>query len=1113
MGLEVIESERLEDLADRLSERVWEDQRILGPFGRVAVTVPSGGLGYWWTLRHAGRSGLAAGVRIRFITETVEQILGDGGYLEGELVKTADLQWAFFNRLREGSWTGLGDGGGLLERMLRPGDTGFERRCWIASGKVADLMDRYFIYRPEWILQWCGDGKFDGPGPHAGWQRGLLRSYMDREGMTKEDLERRNPGLAAARCLREGASPGLGDWKRLHFFTLGTYPPIFLRLLEQLSRERPVCVYSRIPGEVYLGDLPANYLEAMRGLDESEEPDCGEWLANPLLAANGQRAARQQALLLDIGLTGGAEPAGPMEHSWLLPDLQQIQVGIRENRPVGTLKGDGTLTIHNCHGRLREVQILQQQLLALLEADKDLNPEDILVFLPEVEIYAPLIEGVFELGTVVNSGHPRIRLPFSIGDRNPRGASEVLRLNEDLFEFVLGRQELSCWLRCLRHGAIRRRTGVEEVDPVLELFQRAGIRWGLDWESREAAGMPGFEEFSWEDGLSRIFSGSLLPDAFGVDGKPLVPSSGDLDWLGHFLAAWTPVFALIRDRDRKRTPQAWKRLWLALLRSILEEGDEGAELLRHCVELMEGLADFSGHEEVGMDTFREMARGALDRKGRTGGILRRGISFCGIVPGRPLAAKVICVLGLNGSEFPRKGTRNELDLMESGRGSLEGTPFAYREEYPLGDPNGLQEDRNAFLEIIQCAGERLHLFYQGHDETNSEEMPPSICIEEILQMAAAAREKILVNHPLQEWSGKNYEGDLPEKGEAAIPVHFDNRPLSWSVGGALPTAFAGTNPEAGEPARRVEVLQLEELIRFFRDPAKYFLQHTFGIQTSLDSYTTNTEDEEPFVLDALESWKLRACLLSEYTEWVSAGAGDEETFAGNLLSALRSMRRWPLGRTADAYFQNHFSRLITILETERGEAPVEWRSLRKAFGDTTLESKELFVGGKQWILLPDPERARYRFEAYLRDALSEDSALILATKAPFRRYTTPCDFNFQRQRLEHIPGIIQLLRRGSGHPLAFNLETGSEFVRLVQKEAGKDSVDLNSLLESAYSLKWEASKFSPGENSIDQQMCFGGDAAFRINTEWKNAWLSNCQEVLSPVVNWGNLFSKGGNAR
>ena len=76
---------------------------------------------------------------------------------------------------------------------------------------------------------------------------------------------------------------------------------------------------------------------------------------------------------------------------------------------------------------MREIEVLFDNLLAILDKGEGIEPRDIVVMTPNVEIYAPYIATVFE-----GCQDPARKIPYSIADRSltseGRIAAVVLKL-------------------------------------------------------------------------------------------------------------------------------------------------------------------------------------------------------------------------------------------------------------------------------------------------------------------------------------------------------------------------------------------------------------------------------------------------------------------------------------------------------------------------------------------------------------------------------------------------------------------------------------------------------------------------------------------------------------
>ena len=103
-------------------------------------------------------------------------------------------------------------------------------------------------------------------------------------------------------------------------------------------------------------------------------------------------------------------------------------------------------------------------------------------------------------------------------------------------------------------------------------------------------------------------------------------------------------------------------------------------------------------------------------------------------------------------------------------------------------------------------------------------------------------------HPLQ--PGLLY----PEPGSGLFTYAADWLPaLSPERGRQLPERRSAAAPEWGRGAG----LELAELLRFYRQPARYFLNRRLKVWFELEEATI--EDSEPFELDGLQHYQLKRC--------------------------------------------------------------------------------------------------------------------------------------------------------------------------------------------------------------------------------------------------------------
>jgi exodeoxyribonuclease V gamma subunit len=82
---------------------------------------------------------------------------------------------------------------------------------------------------------------------------------------------------------------------------------------------------------------------------------------------------------------------------------------------------DRSITVHVCHSPQREVEILHDRLLAMLQDDPTLTPRDIVVMVADIDSYSPFIQAVF--GSATGERY----LPYAISDRRARQSHPALQ--------------------------------------------------------------------------------------------------------------------------------------------------------------------------------------------------------------------------------------------------------------------------------------------------------------------------------------------------------------------------------------------------------------------------------------------------------------------------------------------------------------------------------------------------------------------------------------------------------------------------------------------------------------------------------------------------------------
>jgi exodeoxyribonuclease V gamma subunit len=797
------------------------------------------------------------------------------------------------------------------------------RRRFQLSERIAHTFDQYLVFRPALLRDWERD-EIDVDD----WQPVLWKALVGVLGPNHTAaMERR-----AITALRDGDFDREGLARRVCLFGISTLPPLHVRVLDALARHVDVHLFQLTPTDEYWADiehpraihrrvkaarsrrpnrvpdtqlpLPLGQAEPTPGRMAEAPPrtlsadELHYTVGHPLLAGFGKLGKEFQTVLIDeLADFQGAEGRFESPHEGSLlgvlqADLYKVRYR-REDRPqvppVAIPATDRTVEVHVCHSPRREVEVLHDQIRAMLEANPSWTPEDILVMSPDIELYAPLIDATFGAAPYDR------RIPHSVADRSPRRESPVIEAFLAVLGLIGARGTATEVTDLLTLTPIRDRFGIAPSD--LELIHRwvadSGVRWGVDAAHRAGFGLPEFGENTWRFGLDRLLVGYAMHDApprlwAGVRPYDDVEGSDALR-VGRFVDFVEALFGALERLEGDRPLQRWRADLGAMLSRLVDgtgDNEHAHQLIRDTLAEVVEAAEAAGFDElVGPDLVRTLLVRRFE-EGRHGHrFLSGGVTFCAMLPMRSIPFRVICMLGMNERDFPR--TRRPLGFDRMAR-----SPRA-------GDRSLRDDDRYLFLEAILSARDRLLVTYVGRSVRDDTARPPSVAVGELLDALDEAfrtadggpiRPQIVVEHPLQPFSARAFDPATDRRQrshdgawcEVATALQGPRAPLP----AFLPDALAPPEDDDGR-------IDLEALARFFRRPQASLLRRRLGVDLTNDPL--RLRDREPVSMDALERWSLGEALV----EARLTGADVEALHA-----ATRALGSLPVGTVGDCAFED-----------------------------------------------------------------------------------------------------------------------------------------------------------------------------------------------------------------
>ena len=860
-GLNRYTGNRLEILTDRLAECIRSP--LSSPLTPEIVVVQSKGMERWLSMELARRHGVCANVRFpfpnAFLDELFRIMLPEYG--EAPAYDPEITAWRIMRALPDCLENPEFE---PIRRYLHDDDSGL--KGYQLACRLGDLFDQYIVFRPEMMLDW-ETGKY-GRAEEA-WQAHLWR-------IIRKDDACCHPALiqqALLERLRRPLPPLAQPLpERISVFGVSWLPRFHLEILHALSRRLEVHIFALNPCREFWTDIRSERetgraIERIRestGMKNLSAADLHIEAGNSLLASMGTQGRDFFRWFTD--LPGGEYDffVNPGEDT-LLQTIQSDILNLTERGRNGTAKTpvdplDHSLQFHSCHGPMREVEALHDQILTLFDDDPDLLPRDILVMAPDMDVYAPLIQAVFNTPSALSTDQAAApRIPFSIADRSLSQDSPIMDGFLDLLELAGGRFEASSVLALLEAPPVMKKFGLTEED--MELVRRwvsgARIRWGIDAESRLRSGLPGIPDNTWAAGLERLFLGYALP---GKDEQlfhgilPYDEIEGlEAQTLGRLAEYLNGLFASAEVLCRPRTPVEWT----AVLSSLLNQFFEGAEEtqrnmqdVRQSLQRLTWLSARSGFiAPTSIEIIKFFLRQRFEQQRFETGYISGGVTCCTMLPMRSIPFKVICLLGMNHDGYPRSSRTVGFDLIA---------------KYPRpGDRCRRHDDRYLFLEALLSARQKLIISYVGQSIADNSPLPPSVVVSELLDVVeqgfarpdGAIRNMLVTNHRLQAFhpdyfsTKSNLFSYSEENSRAARRLQERHD---------TPVFFAAP---LSDPGDNWKMIQINDLVHFFRNPCRFLMERRLA--ATLREDTDILIDRESFDLRGLEKYNLEQRLVEK----------------------------------------------------------------------------------------------------------------------------------------------------------------------------------------------------------------------------------------------------------
>ena len=366
----------------------------------------------------------------------------------------------------------------------------------------------------------------------------------------------------------------------------------------------------------------------------------------------------------------------PPDGTSALHELQRSMLSLVPKK----IKADESVAVHLVSTRMREIEILHHELMKM-----DIEPKDVLIMAPDISLYKPYIEAIFEA--------------YQIADM-PAGLNSQVKGLQLLLELEKKRYSAPAFLELFRHPLFYRRWSESDLEQIRHWIVASGIRWGIDGEYRKSL-LGKFEEgATFESGFDQLLESLAVGD---------LVSFTEAELLGEWIESVRAIYA--KRPSGIKSMSAWVDYLRALCADFFIPSDDQLWLFAK-------LDNLRFAEEMPFDAFYLLLEEELKGEGLTIHPNElQAYRFSSMLPMRSIPAKVVWLLGMDQESFPRVDRWLSFDLS--------------RKSYSY-SPSRVDFDRYLFLESILSAREKFIVSMVGRDPIDNQEKAPSSCVSDLL---------------------------------------------------------------------------------------------------------------------------------------------------------------------------------------------------------------------------------------------------------------------------------------------------------------------------------------------------------------------------------------------
>ncbi|PPI87771.1 exodeoxyribonuclease V subunit gamma [Candidatus Pantoea edessiphila] len=606
-----------------------------------------------------------------------------------------------------------------------------EKNLFEFSLNIANIFEKYLIYRPDWLDIWESGKLIKNIGDKQLWQaaiwRDLIFNYGNYSESSKSNLD--NFYSVFIQKIHQDKRVLAFLPSRLFIFGISSFPPYHLQVLNTISNYIDIHLFFFNPCRSYWGDIQD---QSNKYTSEYFKEEYDSHLSNSLLVSWGKLGSDNLLILNQLEPNNQIEAFIDINEDSLLHNIQNDILHLKNSVPIELIYKkpkcnikkrcidihDKSISINICYSIQREVEALKDYLIRLMNADLELKPSDILVMTTNIDTYIPFIKSTF------SHISDNLDLPFTISDNSLSKEHSIIIVffkllaiddNCSTIEDILALLDLKCLanhflIDCnqliLLQNLIDNTYCYEKLNELKILLKNKENEVIIcELKANLLVYIYKNKNNFFPDMLQKKEIENIL-DNLLLNLSKIIMKLNKWNIIlqkSYLLKDWLPICGnIIKDFFNINNESK-------IILFLLE--DYWSKMIKSGINIF--------FRKLSIKLIKNIFYDRLAQHRISQFFLAGKINFCNLMAMRSFPFKVICLLGMNNDLYPRKSNLHELNLM-------------YKQPRQ-GDYNLLDEDRYLFLDTIIAAQNKIYISYIGKSIHDNTECHPSNLITELIE--------------------------------------------------------------------------------------------------------------------------------------------------------------------------------------------------------------------------------------------------------------------------------------------------------------------------------------------------------------------------------------------